>query len=495
MKNLLFLIIFLNAINLSVFCQSIPLGQSNDTVWISVDSVSNITSYKIFYYKPQGYSPATSPVLWYVHGQGGNGSNIYSLFMNYAERHNALIVGATMHTGWEYSWEGLFFEGCGYTHWSPLLFKQIYKHIKERENRDSIPIYLTGFSAGGQFVTRYMLIRQGVPDSIPIIHAASLSPYSYTFCTDTFQNVYMPYFCGLGEIIFNPICQPYYYSIFDKCNQNIIQYYNENYTVLVGILDTAGNNPGQSCVDSTGLNRLERARTFYAFSDSNAVNRGTTLKWQYAEIPGIGHDGTALYNYIAPGDTIPLVEKILFETPYHTVQSLAPIASFVADTTVVYLIPNATVHFTNNSINSDSYKWSFGDGDSSIAVNPGHTYLYADTFHVSLTAYSPPDCSNKLTKYKYIIVKNGTFTNEINRHSGNLQIFPNPSNGIITIQTLGEAIETIEIYNDIGIKKDEISFKNNSSICNYKAKDAVNGLYFLKVKTKDNVYIEKIMFK
>ncbi|MDB5227233.1 MAG: domain containing protein [Bacteroidota bacterium] len=44
---------------------------------------------------------------------------------------------------------------------------------------------------------------------------------------------------------------------------------------------------------------------------------------------------------------------------------------------------NLTVGFTNHSTGATTYKWYFGDGDSSTAQNPNHTY--ADTGHYKVT--------------------------------------------------------------------------------------------------------------
>lgn len=44
------------------------------------------------------------------------------------------------------------------------------------------------------------------------------------------------------------------------------------------------------------------------------------------------------------------------------------------------------VHFTNESSGATSYLWDFGDGNTSTAVNPVHTYNAAGTYTVKLYA-------------------------------------------------------------------------------------------------------------
>ncbi|PCJ78967.1 MAG: hypothetical protein COA57_15885, partial [Flavobacteriales bacterium] len=83
--------------------------------------------------------------------------------------------------------------------------------------------------------------------------------------------------------------------------------------------------------------------------------------------------------------------------------SYSPVVTFSTNDTVVYL-PNATVNFTNNSLNATNYYWTFGDGNISSSVNP--TYTYADTgwYTVSLIAGNGvcPDNSVVYSNYIYV---------------------------------------------------------------------------------------------
>lgn len=62
---------------------------------------------------------------------------------------------------------------------------------------------MIGFSAGGQFVSRYLLTRQLYIDSIPLRMAVSANQYFYTFPTDTFNGVAMPWMCGFIPVQHN----------------------------------------------------------------------------------------------------------------------------------------------------------------------------------------------------------------------------------------------------------------------------------------------------
>lgn len=67
-------------------------------------------------------------------------------------------------------------------------------------------------------------------------------------------------------------------------------------------------------------------------------------------------------------------------------------AGFTPDLTT-FCTPPATVHFTNQSNNSNQFHWNFGDGTTSTDMNPDHTYTSYGTYSVKLVAYGG-SCGN-----------------------------------------------------------------------------------------------------
>lgn len=65
------------------------------------------------------------------------------------------------------------------------------------------------------------------------------------------------------------------------------------------------------------------------------------------------------------------------------------------------------VAFTNKSVYATTYSWDFGDGASSSAQNPSHTYSSSGAFQVKLTATSATGTS---TVTKEVAVSDGSFT-------------------------------------------------------------------------------------
>ena len=81
----------------------------------------------------------------------------------------------------------------------------------------------------------------------------------------------------------------------------------------------------------------------------------------------------------------------------------APVANFTADT-VRGPLP-LSVNFSDQSTGSiNSWAWSFGDGGSSTAQDPSHTYSSSGTYTVSLTVTGPGG-SDTETKPDYITVQ------------------------------------------------------------------------------------------
>ncbi len=87
-----------------------------------------------------------------------------------------------------------------------------------------------------------------------------------------------------------------------------------------------------------------------------------------------------------------------FDTAYKTITVLnKPAASFTAVNTTACKAP-LTVNFTNTSTGAATYKWDFGDGNTSGSSNPVHTYTTTGTFSVTLIATNANGCSDTLIK-------------------------------------------------------------------------------------------------
>jgi PKD repeat protein len=90
----------------------------------------------------------------------------------------------------------------------------------------------------------------------------------------------------------------------------------------------------------------------------------------------------------------PIVMKKLIPLSIFTIVILAscyrdhnyndPIADFSVNT--AFAQPNERIYFNNHSLDATSYYWDFGDGQTSIDINPAHTYRDEGTYTITLTA-------------------------------------------------------------------------------------------------------------
>ena len=71
---------------------------------------------------------------------------------------------------------------------------------------------------------------------------------------------------------------------------------------------------------------------------------------------------------------------------YHNPADLPPIPTTLPNASFFYVKDGFTVTFTNNSTNSTSYMWDFGDGSTSTDKDPVHTYAAEGDYTVTLTA-------------------------------------------------------------------------------------------------------------
>lgn len=76
----------------------------------------------------------------------------------------------------------------------------------------------------------------------------------------------------------------------------------------------------------------------------------------------------------------------LYEADLHALEGVIPVAEYSANKDIV--CGNESILFTNNSSDSESYIWDFGDGNSSILEHPEHSYSQPGSYKVKLIAFN-----------------------------------------------------------------------------------------------------------
>jgi len=141
------------------------------------------------------------------------------------------------------------------------------------------------------------------------------------------------------------------------------------------------------------------------------------------------------------------------------------------------------VQFTDGSMGSpNSWKWYFGDGNTSTQENPQHTYNADGKYTVKLVSKSNTS-EDSITKIDFITVGNVGFEDiDIEQH---LKIYPNPisNNSILTIDYDQVQIENIDLMNIVG-KKMAVEIEHSSGRINIGISNLSSGIYILKLSSK-----------
>ena len=150
-----------------------------------------------------------------------------------------------------------------------------------------------------------------------------------------------------------------------------------------------------------------------------------------------------------------------------------------------YQVNGLQVIFENNSTAANSFAWNFGDETTSSNLNPTHIYGETGTYTVKLTSTS--DCG--ADEYQTdIFVETGINEASIN----NSTIFPNPTNGMLNIQSKTN-ITAIKIT-DISGKLIQNFTCNNQNKLLINLSDYDSGIYFIELTNIDkNTDILKII--
>lgn len=157
------------------------------------------------------------------------------------------------------------------------------------------------------------------------------------------------------------------------------------------------------------------------------------------------------------------------------------VAGFTSDAT-----NTPTIAFSNTSTGATSYSWDFGDGSpADNTANPSHTYGASGNYTVTLTATGP--CGTNTSTTTVNIAATGIDTYEMNAFS----VYPNPSNGLFTVNMNTAAKTVVEVYNVIGEVVYSTQLTNNTAVVDLSNNAA--GVYTLKVISGNSTSVKQIV--
>ncbi len=165
----------------------------------------------------------------------------------------------------------------------------------------------------------------------------------------------------------------------------------------------------------------------------------------------------------------------------------APVASFTSS------VNGRQVSFDGSaSQGAATYFWDFDDDSSSTAVKPVHTFNTVATFHVCLTVTNTSNCYFTIC---HNVTTLATGVSNIGEDNG-WQVYPDPFTNQLYI-SMGNGltfIERIEMYDVLGrkvlVKESPGKMENPLKL---DVSEVKRGIYFLKIKTRDNDFIKSII--
>lgn len=202
------------------------------------------------------------------------------------------------------------------------------------------------------------------------------------------------------------------------------------------------------------------------------------------------------------GATTQTINPITSGTYWVTVSTNGSCAS--SDTVTVNLLALATASsvsetvtgfnadFTvNNPQNITSYLWNFGDGSTLNGTSPNAQHTYANgTYNMYVVINNNNGCDADTLKTT-VLISDDTSVDEETLNNV-IQIYPNPTSGIIQIQNnLNKAINQVVIYDYAG--KEIYSTVINESKSYMNISDLPQGIYFIKAIVNEQFTVKKIV--
>ncbi len=169
------------------------------------------------------------------------------------------------------------------------------------------------------------------------------------------------------------------------------------------------------------------------------------------------------------------------------------IASFDMPATIVYGDNGTVIDFTNSSEGAVVYEWDFGDGEQSGSEVVSHTYSYQFLSGVAdvTIALQVTDAFGCTDVYTNTVDAVYTAVDELDASA--ISVYPNPSNGIVMVQSerIMNTIQLIDLNGRIVLTESNVSAGKKQ--LNLQALSS--GVYQLRVLTEEEIFTKKIVIE
>jgi len=235
----------------------------------------------LFTYKPPTYQDG--PVLFIFHGVERNAEGYRNFAITLAERFGVIVVAPLFD---KERFPFLRYQRGGVVDadgkvqpeakWTYAIVPRIVAFVRGLENRPTLPYYLVGHSAGGQFLVR---LAAFLPNEAVRIVAGNPGSHLFPNREDKFGY-------GFGAL---PA---------ELCSDDVIRrYLAAPVTFYLGTGDILSNHSldVSPAAMRQGPNRLTRGRACFVAAQQLATDRGWACNWRKVETPGIGHEAPFMF--------------------------------------------------------------------------------------------------------------------------------------------------------------------------------------------------------
>ncbi len=142
--------------------------------------------------------------------------------------------------------------------------------------------------------------------------------------------------------------------------------------------------------------------------------------------------------------------------------------------------------FSDKSVNTDTWKWEFGNGSNSTDRDPTHRFADEGTYAVSLVASNQLGCEDS-TGQEIVVIITG-IEGEI--EAGLLKVYPNPTRDIITISFDESEVSKnsfeVYIHDSKGALIRHQNIENGSNVI--KVDNLASGVYMIDLLSEGKLY-------
>jgi hypothetical protein len=243
---------------------------------------NSILSMNIFYHIPES-TLENMPILFVFHGGGRNARGIRNAWIEESEAKDFIVIAPEFSDqnfpgGDAYNLGNVFEDGDNpspstlnsESNWTFSIIEPLFDEFKIRAANTSLTYKAFGFSAGAQFLHRFMMFKTDARVEQMVASAAGW--YTVPDFTTSF---------------------PYGYANSPLEDLDLSRIFSKSFTIQIGTLDNQPDAPSlrrNPVVDLQGDNRLDRAYYMFNTSKTTAENSDSMFNWELLETQGNGHN-------------------------------------------------------------------------------------------------------------------------------------------------------------------------------------------------------------